>query len=200
MDLKRRRKSEKGTFPPNPNQWDAERIGINLRLEFEIPPDGPLRPFGISIPNTTLLKSRLDVEEFIDESLSEILFEEIGNQWSGMTIPCDDEFIVIVNETHSANRNAATLMEEYFHILLDHSPCRIFQCPSTGMFKRQYEKSVEEEAYFSAAASLVPYRQLKTMVAKEETVVEIASHFEVSRQLVTMRLKTCRLYRKAIKH
>jgi Zn-dependent peptidase ImmA (M78 family) len=195
-----RRKRRNGEFPPNPTQWDAERAGLTLRRKFDVPSDAPLRPFSLQFDGVYVLSTRKQVEEFVDASLCRKLFGAHRRSWSGMTIPVDDEFVIMVNETHPQTRKNATLMEEHFHVLLGHKPCRIFICPTTGLMRREYDKQTENEAYFASAASLVPYCALKEMVHGGGHVTEIAEHFEVSRDLVSFRLKTCKLYRRAIQN
>lgn len=114
-----------------------------------------------------------------------------------MTIPCDDGFIIVMNHTHAKTRQNATLMEEFFHIILKHKPSRVGTCPITGVVRRENDRSMETEAYFSAAASLVPYSAMKLMFSDGATATEIAGHFEVSTDLVVLRMKTCKLYRRA---
>lgn len=185
------------SFPPNPSQWSAERNGLTFRERFRVLGTAPLRPFQLSLPNVTLLAAAADLRQYVDDDLLLKLFGEHRRKWSGMTIPCDDHFIVIMNETHARTRQNATLMEEYFHIILRHKPLRIGQCPVTGLIRREYEKAFEVEAYHSAAAALVPYAAMRRMIQDGATGRDIACNFEVSEDLVAFRLKTCKLYRRA---
>jgi Zn-dependent peptidase ImmA (M78 family) len=138
-----------------------------------------------------------DLRQFVEEELLATLFGDHRSKWSGMTIPCDEHFIVIMNETHTETRQNATLMEEYFHIVLRHKPSKVGLCPITGLIMREFDKSLEAEAYHSAAAALVPYAAMRDMVRNRSNAREIARHFEVSDDLVAFRLKTCKLYRRA---
>ncbi|MEO1530081.1 MAG: ImmA/IrrE family metallo-endopeptidase [Planctomycetota bacterium] len=197
MDLRRRTSSPKGSYPPNPKQWGPETHGINLRLSFDVASDSVLRPLDLEVPNTTLLHGRSEIEAYVDADFCEKLFGPLRTKWSGMTVPCDGHFVVLLNGSHSPRRNAVTLMEEYFHILLNHKPTVIKVCELTGILIREFDRSKEDEAYSSAAASLVPYRKLKSLVTKGHRVQQIADFFEVSSDLIQFRLKTCKLYRKA---
>jgi hypothetical protein len=186
-----------GSFPPNPTQWPAERNGLGIRSRFGIALDAPLRPFDIQLENAVLIATRHELASFVKGSDIDHLLGAHGRRWSGFTIPFEDRFIVVLNETHSTLRKHATLMEEYFHIILRHRPSGIKVCPHTGIAKRTYDGAMEREAYSSSAASLVPYGSMKAMVARGAVASEIAEHFEVSQALADFRLKTCRLYRKA---
>lgn len=184
-------------FPPNPTQWSAERHGLAFRARFGLRSDVALQPFTRALANVTLLATIEDLREYVDKPLLDSLFGPHRGKWSGMTIPCDDCFIVIMNETHSRSRQNATLMEEYFHILLKHKPSRVGTCPHSGIVRREYDRALETEAYHSAAAALLPYASMRDMVRSGTSSRSIAKHFEVSDELVSFRLKTCKLYRRA---
>lgn len=184
-------------FPPNPRQWGAERNGLGFRARFGLSKSEALCPFQLSLPNVTLLATAEDLREFVQEELLETLFGEHSKKWSGMTIPCDGGFIVVMNETHAKTRQNATLMEEYFHIVLGHKPYHVGICPESGVIRREFERTLEVEAYHSAAAALVPYAAMREMVKDGAGARDVALHFEVSEELVTFRLKTCKLFRRA---
>lgn len=185
------------SFPPNPSQWSAERNAISFRAHFGVHSNAPLRPFSLTLPNVTLLATIDELRGIVDEVLLKSLFGEHRDKWSGMTIPCGDSFVVIMNETHARTRQNATLMEEYFHIVLKHKASRVGVCPKTGLARREYDKSLEVEAYHSAAAALIPYAAMREMVRGGASRSAIARHFEVSDDLAAFRLKTCKLYRRA---
>lgn len=186
-----------GKFPPNPSQWDAERNGMKFRSRFGLRPDTPLRPFERKLVSVSLISSREELAEFVDEDLVDKLLGTARQNWSGMTIPCEDEHIIVMNPTHSRTRQNATLMEEYFHILLKHKPTRVGICPATGVIRREFDPQIETQAYHSAAAALIPYSALRELVACGVSIRGIADHFEVSNELASFRLKICKLYRRA---
>ncbi len=131
------------------------------------------------------------------EDLAEV-FGPARCRWSAVTLPIPGNgYIIIVNDTHAATRQNATLMEEFFHIVLGHKPTRIKRCPMTGLMKREFNRAMEREAYWSAAAALVPYVALRGMVDGHQPTAEIAAHFHVSADLVGFRLKVTRLWRRA---
>jgi Zn-dependent peptidase ImmA (M78 family) len=65
------------------------------------------------------------------------------------------------------------------------------------VIRRQFDRVIETEAYHSAAAALLPYSALKGIVTDGMAIRQIADHFEVSTDLASFRLKTCKLYRRA---
>ena len=74
------------------------------------------------------------------------------------------EKLIILNPTHGKNRHAATLMEEISHVFLGHKPSRlaIENKDHTGKtIARDYNNDIEEEAYGTGAAALIPYASLE---------------------------------------
>ncbi len=114
--------------------------------------------------------------------------------WSGLALRISDELeLVLYNDAHRTTRVRATLMEELFHIRLNHprSQIRLLSPSPTG---RTYDGQVESAAYGSGAAALVPYAALKKMIGAGATASMVARTFEVSSDLVNFRMKVTRLY------
>ena len=122
------------------------------------------------------------------------------DSWSGgaASLPLPDgSKLIILNPTHGRNRHNATLMEEICHVFLGHKPNRLAipdRKKDGQVTARDYNAAIEEEAYGTGAAALVPYRGLKSMVNGGRTSMEIARHFGVSRALVEYRIKVSRLW------
>ena len=120
--------------------------------------------------------------------------------WSGgaasIKLPSGEK-LIILNPTHGRNRHAATLMEEISHVFLGHKPSRL-AVENKGRdgrtIARDYNHDIEEEAYGTGAAALIPYSSLKKMVLDGKTAQQIARHFGVSRALVEFRIKISRLW------
>lgn len=184
-------------LPPNPKQWPIERNGLALRQRTRLLPSQPLRPFDVvrSMPEIEIL-GRADLSAYVVPETIEKAFGKFKRNWSAVTFSADGQHLIIINDTHALTRRNATLTEELFHILLGHKPSRIEVCPQTGLLKRQYDKAIEDEAYWSAAAALVPYRPLREMLEEGQSVALIAGHFEVSTSLVQFRMKVTRLWRR----
>ena len=88
-------------------------------------------------------------------------------------------------------------MEEICHVFLGHKPSRLAienRSKDGKVTARDYNHSIEEEAYSTGAAALVPFRALKQMIGNGKTIAEIARHFYVSRALVEYRIKVSRLW------
>lgn len=140
------------------------------------------------------------IEPLLSEETKAHLIGAGKDKWSGgaasQTLP-DGRRLIILNPTHGKNRQNATLMEEVCHVFFGHKPSRlaIKNKTKTGeTIARDYNEAIEEEAYSTGAAALVPYTALRRMVLSGKTINEIARHFNVSRALVEYRIKVSRLW------
>jgi len=128
------------------------------------------------------------------------LLGEGKDMWSGGAashkLP-DGRKLIILNPTHGKNRHNATLMEEISHVFLGHKPSRLAiknKNKEGKAIARDYNADIEEEAYSTGAAALIPYTALKRFVLEGTTAAQIARHFNVSRALVEYRIKISRLW------
>jgi uncharacterized protein DUF955 len=189
---KRRARNGRGLVPPNPKQWELEHNGLDLGERLGIPLDSRLyheSAFEL-VPNATVFRhGDLPVAKmYVDH------FRGVGaRSWSGMAIDLgSDGVLVVYNDSHPHCRVRATLMEEFFHLWLGH-PASVLRYYRDDL-ARSYNKAVENEAYGSGAAALVPYRSLRARIEAAQSVANIAEHFDVSRDLVTFRMKVTKLY------
>lgn len=158
-----------------------------------------LDPFRLAKYARLLVVPFNEIEALSEESRS-VLLGDGKDSWSGGAashrLP-DGRKLIILNPTHGKNRHNATLMEEISHVFLGHKPSKlaIETRNKDGIINaREYNHSIEEEAYGTGAAALVPYTALRRMVAEGKTSHEIARHFNVSRALVEFRIKISRLW------
>jgi hypothetical protein len=161
--------------------------------------DQRLDPFELAIYAKLLVASFDQIEGLSGGTVSHLL-EAGKDKWSGGAashrLP-DGRKLIILNPTHSRNRHNATLMEEISHVFLGHKPSRLAieaKNKEGKVIARDYNAAIEEEAYSTGAAALVPYTSLKRFVYEGKTVAQIARHFNVSRALVEYRIKISRLW------
>ena len=159
-----------------------------------------LDPFTLARFARLFVASYDEIEPFLSEETKAHLTGEGKNAWSGgaasHTLP-DGRKLIILNPTHGKNRQNATLMEEVCHVFLGHKPSRLAvetRDKNGKIIARDYNHAIEEEAYSTGAAALVPYTSLKRMVEAGRTSRGIARHFYVSQALVEYRIKVSRLW------
>jgi len=158
-----------------------------------------LDPFKLAKYAKLLVVSFDDIQGLSDSTISHLL-EAGKDKWSGgaasQRLP-DGRKLIVLNPTHGRNRHNATLMEEISHVFLGHKPSRLSikaKNKEGRVIARDYNAAIEEEAYATGAAALVPYSSLKRFVIDGKTAAEIARHFNVSRALVEYRIKISRLW------
>ena len=162
--------------------------------------DERLNPFELAGYAKLLVVSYEQIEPFLTDETKLHLIGDGKNSWSGgacsQALP-DGRKLIVLNPTHGANRQNATLMEEISHVFLGHKPSKLAVTTYNKEGKpiaREYQADVEEEAYSVGAAALVPFSALRRMINQGKTSREIARHFNVSRDLVEYRLKVSRLW------
>ena len=162
--------------------------------------DERLNPFDLAKYANLLVAQFEQIAPFLTEETKEHLLQDAKDKWSGgacsQALP-DGKKLIILNPTHGANRQNATLMEEICHVFLGHKPSRlaIKTLNKDGkVIARDYRAEIEEEAYSVGAAALVPYSALRKFVEQGKTSREIARHFNVSRDLVEFRMKISHLW------
>ena len=162
--------------------------------------DERLDPFELARVAKLFVATFDQIEPLLTPETKEHLIGDGKDAWSGgaasHTLPSGEK-LIILNPTHGKNRHHATLMEEVCHVFLGHKPSRLAienRNKDGKVIARDYNHSIEEEAYSTGAAALVPYTALKRMVNEGKTAQEIAHHFYVSRALVEYRIKISRLW------
>ena len=188
-------------LPPTRKGRNYEIKAIGLREFAGLRRDDErLNPFDLAKYANLLVASFEQIEPFLSEETKQHLLTDASDKWSGgacsQKLP-DGRKLIILNPTHGANRQNATLMEEISHVFLGHKPSRLEvknYNKADKVIARDYHAEIEEEAYSVGAAALVPYSALRRFVLQGKSSREIARHFNVSRELVEYRMKVSRLW------
>jgi hypothetical protein len=190
----KRSRAGTGVLPPNPAQWDCEHHALDLRRELGLGVDARLLikdAFNL-LPNARVIPHG---QVILADVLSSHFRGEASARWSGLALRLDDgSDLIIYNDSHPETRVRATLMEEFFHLKLNH-PRSHLQLLGDGSRERTTDNEIERIAYGSGAAALVPFCKLKEMLAAGMSSREIGRAFGVSTDLVSFRMKVTRLYR-----
>ncbi len=116
-----------------------------------------------------------------------------------MTIPLDadnDNWVVLLNDSHTIERQRVTLLEEYWHILLGHKLTKIARVAES--YGRTFDKAEEHDAYYLASAVLLPKTAVIDAVSKKRSSDEVAQSFGTSTELVEYRVKRLGLWREHV--
>ena len=187
-------------LPPTQKGRHHEIRGLGLREFAGLRSDHqPLDPFQLAKYAGLLVPGFDQIEGLSAETVDQLL-NVAKDKWSGgaASLPLPNgRKLIILNPTHAKSRHKATLMEEISHVFLGHKPSRLAvetRDKQGNVLARDYNADIEEEAYATGAAALVPYTGLKQMVEAGKTSAEIARHYNVSRPLVEYRIKISRLW------
>jgi len=127
------------------------------------------------------------------------LRKEAGGEWSAMSVPLDAEdesWAVLLNDSHTVERQRVTVLEELWHILLGHKLTRIARVAEA--YGRTYDETEEHDAYYLASATLLPKAAVTDAVNKNRSSEQIARIFGTSSELVDYRIKRLGLWREHV--
>ena len=181
-------------------EYELRALGLRDFAGLRTPLDR-LDPFSLARYARLIVATFDEIAPLLSKEARDHLLGSGKDEWSGgassKVLP-DGSKLIVLNPTHSPNRQRATLMEEISHVFLGHKPSRLAVDAKTNDGKtkaRDYDAAIEEQAYSVGAAALVPFEGLRDLVLKGNSSREICKHFGVSRQLVEFRIKTTRLWK-----
>jgi transcriptional regulator with XRE-family HTH domain len=173
------------------SRWEEMATGI--RESLRLAEDEALEPFKIQLDRVKRVDGS-DIKNVPQETKTH-LFGPGSAEWSAATIPLKDknlDWLIVLNDSHTKERQRATLMEEYCHVLLGHDMTQI--SAQEGVAFRDYRRGEEAEAYYVGAAILVPQKGLQHRLSSRHGADAIAKHYGVSRELVEFRIKRLGLW------
>lgn len=115
-------------------------------------------------------------------------------EWSGTGLPLPDgQLLVLLNPDQTTERARVTALEEVAHGHYGHEPTRITVLPN-GVTKRTFSRRTEQEAYWTAAAALLPMKAVGRAVWRGQSAVALAAKYGVSIELAEFRIKILGLW------
>jgi transcriptional regulator with XRE-family HTH domain len=173
---------------------ELEEIAGKFRTDLGVSPDERLDSLRIVVDGVSVIPvgqaTCLDVR-IIRE------LRGAGSEWSAMSVPLDDpeneRWAVLLNDSHAVERQRVTVLEELWHIMLGHKLTKIARVAEA--YGRTYDTTEEHDAYYLAAATLLPKSAMTDAVGKKLFSHEIAKKFGTSAELVDYRLKRLGLWR-----
>jgi hypothetical protein len=170
----------------------VENHARKLRRLAGIDPDVPFDPrsltreFGIHLVG-------LDEINNLNDADREHLAAVDARVWSGVGVPLPDgQTLVLLHPGQTRERATVTIMEEVCHAYYGHQPTRLLKMPG-GIVRRDYDREKEAEAYWTAAAALLPAHVVAKAVWRG-TEDRLAPDYGVSSELVIFRIKILRLW------
>lgn len=166
-----------------------EKSARSLRAKAGVKPCEPFDPLTSLAELGVMLKYPDELTNLPKELLIEMNSLD-AKEWSGMgnELPTG-KLLVVLNRHQTPERARVTLLEEVAHHFHGHTPVSI----GPGG-RAQYYPQEEQESKFTAAAALLPSKEIAKAVYRGESATYIASKYGASVELVEMRIKTLNLW------
>lgn len=180
-------------LPVTLSKSEMEQMAQDLRTDLNLNDNAPLNALAVKIDGVSVFTP--DQIE-LDSGCLAYLEGTGADSWSAMSVPLDEDnssWAILRNTKHLIQRQRVTYLEECWHILLDHKLTKIAKIGNA--YGRTYESNEEHDAFFLAAASLLPASAVKNFVKTKEQIDAFAEHFGVSLELVEYRIKRLGLWR-----
>lgn len=171
----------------------SDRHALALRQRAGVSATAPLNPFALTSEFGIIVVKPDDIQDLSPEDRERIAGTD-AKIWSGgaKALP-NGQSLVILNPHQTPERASVTVMEEVAHCYLGHKPTRLYALPN-GLYQRDYDPVAEREAYWTAAATLLPSNRVGRAVWRRQSAEDLAKEFGVSIELVEFRIKILRLW------
>lgn len=173
---------------------EMEEMAENLRSELNLPQSEQLDALNIQVFGVDVFVPS-EIEGLGKQCLSHLLGSG-RNEWSAMSVPLDSydaRWVILRNDRHNIERQRVTYLEECWHILLGHKLTRIAKVADA--YGRTYDSSEEHDAFYLAAATLLPRQAVAQAIKEQRPVKSIADQYGVSTELVEYRIKRLGLWK-----
>lgn len=171
----------------------AERHAIALRQQAQVGPLEALDPRKLG-KFFKLQIAQLDEIVAVTPEQRAYMSKVNPKEWSGAGIELpNNRWLVLLHPLQTIERARVTTMEEVAHVYFGHKPTRIERAPD-GQSYRHFDKRIEQEAYWTAAAALLPSKAVGLAVYRKQSAESLAAKYGVSVELVMFRIKILNLW------
>lgn len=191
---------QRDTYDQAPSESDSiskeelEQNAEKFRASLFLSRDEPLDSLRIKIEGVDVIRLG-DETNCLDGRTVRHLRGKARGEWSAMSVPLDlsnERWVILLNDSHTVERQRVTLLEEFWHILLGHKLTKIARVAEA--YGRTFDTAEEHDAYYLASASLLPKAAIIDAVGKKCTSEQIAQMFGTSPELVDYRIKRLGLW------
>jgi len=176
------------------SKHEMEAMAQTFRKELGLNDLKSLNPLKIKIDGVTILT--IGQIESLPPKVIAHLEGPGAMTWSAMSVPSDEErdtWVIVRNEQHQLVRQHVSLLEEFWHILLGHKLTKIAKV--ADVYGRTFEENEEHDAFYLAAATLLPESIIRKAVKEKADTVKIANAYGTSPELAEYRIKRLGLWR-----
>jgi transcriptional regulator with XRE-family HTH domain len=181
------------SHPISLSKDEMENKAESFRRDLGFSDDEALDPFCIRIQGVKIIS--LEQIDGVSEALKDQLLNSAREQWDAMSVPLEEgseTWVVVWNNCTSGNRQRVSLLEEIWHILSGHRLTKIRKF--AGVYGRTFDEVEEHDAYYLAAATLLPASVVRKAVEEHTNVSEIAKKYGTTTELVEYRIKRLGLW------
>jgi Zn-dependent peptidase ImmA (M78 family) len=168
-------------------------VSVDFRLKLSLKPTDPLAPKKLARHLRAIVLVPADIAGLETDVLDQLLVDD-SSAWSAVTLVRGQQTVVIVNSAHSPARQSNNTMHELAHLICGHRTTPATVSDDGLLILREYDASQEEEADLLAATLLLPRVALVHIMESQWDLPEAASHYQVSRALLEMRLRRAGVY------
>ncbi|GMN04551.1 hypothetical protein MTsPCn3_32820 [Erythrobacter sp. MTPC3] len=182
---------------PELSKDQLEAIASKFRSDLGLSDTDPLESLEVEVEGVSVI--RLTDTDCLDGRTLRRLRDDACSEWSAMSLPIDrqmENWVVLLNDGHTSERQRVTLLEEYWHILMGHKLTKVSRIAEA--YGRTYDSAEEHDAYYLASASLLPRHVVQAAVSKGIPAAEIAERYGTSPELVEYRIKRLGLWREHV--
>jgi transcriptional regulator with XRE-family HTH domain len=176
---------------------ELEQAADKFRADLGLSPNEPLDSLRVEVDGVRIIP--IETTNCVDPQTVNHLRGNASGEWSAMTVPLDaknENWAVVLNDSHTVERQRVTVLEEFWHILLGHKLTKIARVAEA--YGRTYDKTEEHDAYYLASATLLPRAAMIDAVSKNRSSDQIARLFGTSSELVDYRIKRLGLWREHV--
>lgn len=173
---------------------ELEQIAEKFRADLRLSHDKPLDSLRIEVDGVQLIPVGKEMN-CLDARTVKHLRGDASGEWSAMSVPLDlanEKWAILLNDSHTVERQRVTVLEEFWHILLGHKLTKIARVAEA--YGRTFDKAEEHDAYYLASATLLPKAAIIDAVSKNRSSEQIARMFGTSPELVDYRIKRLGLW------
>jgi Zn-dependent peptidase ImmA (M78 family) len=159
----------------------AEKLATDERAALGLTPTCRLDPRALAARHSIKIVELSELPGVSDEARAHLLKRD-SKDLSALCVGHDDAVVIIVNDSHTPQRQANSICHEVAHVLLGHTPGEILD--HSGV--RVYPERQEDEASWLAGALLVPVKGLRLLHSRQARS-QIEENYGVSPELLRWR-------------
>lgn len=164
----------------------CEDLSLHVRQQLKVLPEAPLVPERLAEYLGVILWSLQDIAGLASD-VRQRLEGVWSDEWSALTLVDGTSPVIVFNAAHSRRRRSSTLMHEFAHLMLEHTPGNMF-FGQNGLALRTYEPNQESEANWLAGCLLLPRAALVAARKVGMSEEELCDRYGVSSEMTRFRI------------